>query len=597
MFNLSKHSQVAAPEVSSIIGDAAKNVEQGYQSQTIPGAAVQDPIEQDALQQAADDEEQRSLLARMGGLDAFNYFMEEMKGKYGPAVEAIKTQLLSMPQGSDLLNRFTGQSRSNLEQQVENAGDFAGVASMAPLTDQSATAKRQIEQYIQGVQKAEQNKAEMLAAAGSFNLKHFKSAQMMPQPMGQIPMEQPMAAPLGAPEEPKGQFGRFPVQNEGDFISKFADDLLNFENVPGTPNYMAGKQAAEEILDAVSPGYESEADSILESVMQLDVMEKDKAANSLIKLYEVLLPRMMKSDENVKESMEPVMSEKNTDAIKGIIRYSLTDSVLNNQKVSEEGMVKTAADQFGQQYMLYGPSEKRICPKLRGKNLSVGDVVSEYTCRMHCVDGIVIDDNKTICGEALWRANVMDKFSTEYKNEDGETVDGERTRLMKACQSSDNPHLYTIVVLALSTGMRQGEIMGLTWDDVDLNQGRITLRETKNGEIRVVPLVSKALNLLRELPRQTDTPLLFPNKVKQGKPMDLRVPWEKALKKAKIGNFHFHDLRHSAASYLAMNGATIAEIAEVLGHKTLQMVKRYAHLSESHVAGVVGRMNDQIFGL
>jgi len=72
--------------------------------------------------------------------------------------------------------------------------------------------------------------------------------------------------------------------------------------------------------------------------------------------------------------------------------------------------------------------------------------------------------------------------------------------------------------------------------------------------------------------------------------------WLTAIEKAGIDNFHFHDLRHSCASYLAMNGASLAEIAEVLGHKTLQMVKRYAHLSEQHTLGVVERMNKKIFG-
>jgi integrase len=64
----------------------------------------------------------------------------------------------------------------------------------------------------------------------------------------------------------------------------------------------------------------------------------------------------------------------------------------------------------------------------------------------------------------------------------------------------------------------------------------------------------------------------------------------------KNRNFHFHDLRHSAASYLAMNGSTLAEIAEVLGHKTLAMVKRYSHLSDAHVSSVAERMNAKIFG-
>jgi integrase len=78
--------------------------------------------------------------------------------------------------------------------------------------------------------------------------------------------------------------------------------------------------------------------------------------------------------------------------------------------------------------------------------------------------------------------------------------------------------------------------------------------------------------------------------------VDLRKPWETALARAEIADFHFHDLRHSAASYLAMNGASLAEIADTLGHKTLQMVKRYSHLSEAHTAAVVSRMNERIFG-
>jgi len=72
--------------------------------------------------------------------------------------------------------------------------------------------------------------------------------------------------------------------------------------------------------------------------------------------------------------------------------------------------------------------------------------------------------------------------------------------------------------------------------------------------------------------------------------------WEHAVKRAGIENFRYHDLRHSCASYLAMNGASLMEIAEVLGHKTLAMVKRYTHLSEAHTAGVVARMNQAIFG-
>lgn len=181
--------------------------------------------------------------------------------------------------------------------------------------------------------------------------------------------------------------------------------------------------------------------------------------------------------------------------------------------------------------------------------------------------------------------------------------DDERDRLLIACRESSNPYLYPVVVLALSTGMRHGEIMGLTWDDVDLTRGRAILHETKNGERRAVAITGHVLELLKELGkvRRIDSNLLFPSREnrpqKPQKPVDLRTPWEAALKKADIQDFRFHDLRHSAASYLAMNGASLAEIAEVLGHKTLEMVKRYAHLSEGHTARVVESMNKKIFGI
>lgn len=176
--------------------------------------------------------------------------------------------------------------------------------------------------------------------------------------------------------------------------------------------------------------------------------------------------------------------------------------------------------------------------------------------------------------------------------------DDERHRLLKACRESSNAYLYPVVVLALSTGMRQGEIMGLTWDVVDLQKGRAVLHETKNGERRAIALTGHALEVLKELNkvRRIDSKLLFPSKEKAQRPMDLRSPWETAVKKAELENFHFHDLRHTAASYFAMNGASLAEIAEILGHKTLQMVKRYAHLSEGHTAKVVESMNNKIFG-
>lgn len=176
--------------------------------------------------------------------------------------------------------------------------------------------------------------------------------------------------------------------------------------------------------------------------------------------------------------------------------------------------------------------------------------------------------------------------------------DDERSVLLNACKSSNNRLLYPVVVLALSTGMRQGEIMSLRWEQVDLFKGRILLHHTKNGERRAIPLRGLALQLIKELqnPQYRDIGLLFPSKRNPSKPVDLRFAWEQALEKAGITDFRFHDCRHSCASYLLMNGASLAEISEVLGHKTLAMVKRYSHLSEMHSAGVIERMNNAVFG-
>ena len=176
-------------------------------------------------------------------------------------------------------------------------------------------------------------------------------------------------------------------------------------------------------------------------------------------------------------------------------------------------------------------------------------------------------------------------------------TDDERQRLLDSCQVSRNSSLYTIVVLALSTGARRGELLSLHWSDVDLKRGMLTFRKTKNDETRAVPLTGYGLDVLTQHAkiRRLDTALVFPERTGT-RPMSIREAWKFAVQRAGITNFRFHDLRHSAASYLAMGGASLAEIAEVLGHKTLQMTKRYTHLTESHTRGVVERMNQTIFG-
>ena len=163
--------------------------------------------------------------------------------------------------------------------------------------------------------------------------------------------------------------------------------------------------------------------------------------------------------------------------------------------------------------------------------------------------------------------------------------DEECNQLLDTCR----PHadLYLAIVLSLTTGARQGEIMSLRWGQIDFKRQVITLHETKNGERRALPLVGAAFSLLQQRSkiRNLKDDRVFPpsEKAKKADFLDLRQPWEAALKTAAITDFRWHDLRHTAASYLAMSGVSLIEIAKVLGHRTLAMVARYSHLSDSHV--------------
>lgn len=176
----------------------------------------------------------------------------------------------------------------------------------------------------------------------------------------------------------------------------------------------------------------------------------------------------------------------------------------------------------------------------------------------------------------------------------------ERMRLLEAVKKSRCPVLHTIVVLALSTGMRRGEIMHLRWQDVDLENHKIILSTTKNSEPRHVPLVGNALKAISGLlplhAKPSPAALLFPAPTNPAKPYDIQSAWKASMKKAEIKNFSFHDLRHSTASYQAANGRNLFEIGNLLGHKSPQTTKRYAHLTHEHTSQMVKELDEQIFG-
>lgn len=171
----------------------------------------------------------------------------------------------------------------------------------------------------------------------------------------------------------------------------------------------------------------------------------------------------------------------------------------------------------------------------------------------------------------------------------------ERTALLAACASSVWAGLYPLALLAITTGARRGELIRLQWSDVNLDpkSPQALVRESKNGEPRVLPLVGRSLEALGTLRLQhgARSRFVFPAPSGSDRPYEyFDAHWYAALNAAGIEDFRFHDLRHTCASYLASQGASLLEIADVLGHRTMAMVKRYSHLAQGHKATVIEKM-------
>lgn len=157
--------------------------------------------------------------------------------------------------------------------------------------------------------------------------------------------------------------------------------------------------------------------------------------------------------------------------------------------------------------------------------------------------------------------------------------EGEFARLMEACQQSKSPYLYCIVLIALTTGARQGEILNLEWSDISWDKKQAYFKETKNGRPRSVALVDLVIQELKKIHalRQPDKSLVFASRTAFGK-IDIKKGWREALKRANISSLTFHGLRHSFCSMAAAQGASNLELASAMGHRTLQMLMRYTHL-------------------
>ena len=211
----------------------------------------------------------------------------------------------------------------------------------------------------------------------------------------------------------------------------------------------------------------------------------------------------------------------------------------------------------------------------RNKQVSVAYVNRELAC-LKCMFNKAIDWDMAK-ENPVKKVKLFKENNTVVRYLEREEI----RKLLSACP----PKLKAVVTVALNTGLRKAEIQHIKWSDINIQQGFLTVHETKNGETRHVPLNKPAKDALMSVRKHPESSFVFAGE--HGLPYDFRKSFETALKKSGILRFRFHDLRHCFGSSMAMCGIDLNTIREILGHKSLDMVIRYAHLSPSHKSRAV----------
>lgn len=172
--------------------------------------------------------------------------------------------------------------------------------------------------------------------------------------------------------------------------------------------------------------------------------------------------------------------------------------------------------------------------------------------------------------------------------------DEERKILLEACKEHSEI-LFIFVLLAIYSGGRYTELLTIKYENIDFENEMVHFLDTKNGESRGVPIYHRVMEMFKEYIEKNNikSGYIFVNK--KNKLPFLKGAFEKVIEKCGISNFRFHDLRHTYASYLAQDGAELLEIALLLGHKTTEQVKIYAHLTKKRTAKVVRKMSANRF--
>lgn len=289
----------------------------------------------------------------------------------------------------------------------------------------------------------------------------------------------------------------------------------------------------------------------------LDVKKEQKikfkdVAHTYMETHSKPLKRSWKTDENCLKPLLLVFGEK--------YLYEITPKMIEEYKIARSKVVSSI-------------KKKQICVATVNKELSALRAIW----------------NKAIHWEMTDR-NPMDKVKL-YKENNQRLRFLEKEEIEKLLKYSSH-QLRAIILIALHTGMRKGEIQSLKWSDLNYQQSYIKLNLTKNGEIRYVPLNQVAKEVFLSTAKHPESAYIFCDA--DGQSFNFRKAFETAIGKTGIKDFRFHDLRHTFASHMRMAGVDLHTIGELLGHKSIEMTKRYAHLSPDAKVRAVEVLSNKI---
>lgn len=246
--------------------------------------------------------------------------------------------------------------------------------------------------------------------------------------------------------------------------------------------------------------------------------------------------------------------------------------------------VEKLCDRFGN--MKLGEFTTRLVEQYMASRSEKGYANATVNRELQVIQHMIkkANDWNLVSDEVLKQVRKVKKLP-EYNERLRYLSEEEEERLLAACSDSLRP----IVIFALDTGMRRGEIFDTKWDDVDLANSVIYVKRSGKGQ-RAIPIPERSKRALEALPRHISSAYVFWHG--DGRPWKtVKESFNKALRKAKIRDFHFHDFRHTYASRLAMGGIHPKTMRDVLGHRTSRMVDRYTHPSPEEKTRIVEVLN------